>query len=1107
MKIQTQVPKSKESKRDFLPSLIIGCGGTGIAIADLIRRIAIDNIFEGKEEEFNNLDKVKIIGIDAGAPLIDSPEGKKSPQIQLIDISLNQEDILSYTEDPSYPQTGDSVKSIVKNYLPDYSYSNMILNTSLKDGFATTPVLGRLHVLAKWREISNQLFNIIKENLTQYGELNVFILASSFGGTGSGGFIDIPAIVLEAAKLAQIQNVKIYGILIDPDFRLTNNPDINSRFYANAYALLKELFYFESGRGKYEIQFTTGEKFSLEDFNRSLYNFIYYITNKNEQGEEISLQNAYTMIAEVIHNWIFSDLQEINRRLVDAPTRETIELLRIENNPNPKFPLASFGLSTVYIPYEKIVHNLAVEISIDVLEYANLTEKEEIINEDIIKIAKRNLNLNEIKKDLYLETEVLLEKLGIQIPSHYINISLDNFDEDSIYGALRDAVSQKFSQFNDAKNLNLDRENITAIGEDFLKSLNEKKEYLLNIGGFPLVFEIFVRGIFKEINNKLSSLESREALNIKLKNLENEVNNLIHKLRNDIDSLPGFIGRIFKKDSPTWEDLAENTIRQINILMGEYKKVLIDYILLTVYDAFKFVIENNFIPSFENEYKKFMSIPEKLTKMRKVYSSINNKYDYRVNPISEKDLKSYEDSLLNEIRPFIADIYKEIQSQGLPIEHFDEKCKDKEKNKHIDKLTLNDFDTCPADFVAKNLFAFVKRKIENNEDIKDKLYISFSDFSPFGKKYRETSEILMRKSRPYISHASSPVYNRNLVLPKSEEENEYWKNSWLNQINIIPKTEVYVGDIPYMISLYQFAHAIPADSIPKFKQMYKAYLREMKKGNPIHRVKDGENFPDILSTENILNIEIKYSDIQEIYNFVQECLDPFIKDNIPTMRPVFSELGGKHYIDFENIPEKYKNKRDLIIDFYFDRYKPVFANLDIFVSKLLKDEDILDAFLVNVEHKLSDEIKNDISEYILNIKNLKHNGNEEEIRNTIKSLINSLCSQEGDCPYTEVGLLKEDNKYCLSDDKFKDNFKLLQKIHEQFYIKEDPKIENLKSFARADEINSLFKNENVRNVFFDIVYEKTKELYKRGDFKNKCGQALPDILKEAIMQEENEQIA
>ena len=234
--------------------IIIGLGGTGGEVIQRVRRMVID-----KFEKFDELPILKFLYIDT-----DTDWAKKgATSIVERDTSLSAAEVM----DISIPDAKGLYEGIKDGNYPQYDWfclEKLSGSTNVTKGAGTVRQLGRLcfwqhsaEIERRLRDILNSLASdqVARYMLEKYAlqvdpGLDVHIVTSLAGGTGSGCFLDIAYLVRKVFKeLSVAPPIEIYGYLVLPrmfaDLGATNA-------FPNGYAALKELNYltYLPGEGK-----------------------------------------------------------------------------------------------------------------------------------------------------------------------------------------------------------------------------------------------------------------------------------------------------------------------------------------------------------------------------------------------------------------------------------------------------------------------------------------------------------------------------------------------------------------------------------------------------------------------------------------------------------------------------------------------------------------------------------------------------------------------------------------------------------------------------------------------------------------------------------------
>jgi Tubulin like len=221
------------SELDFRPTLIVGAGGTGCEIAERVYR----RLLRARKGEEN---RVRIVGIDTDANDMSQRRG-----IELRNrIQTSTTDTL-YHILSSNPEVEQSF-CLTREELPEN-----LLNMRLVDGAAQIRMFSHLALFlsCKTGALQNRLGDIIAELRRHDGRadtlvpVNVLIVGSIAGATGSGSFIQLAALIRRIAREREV-SATVRAVLLLPDVfvygaRLPAQQIAN--VLANGYASIKEL--------------------------------------------------------------------------------------------------------------------------------------------------------------------------------------------------------------------------------------------------------------------------------------------------------------------------------------------------------------------------------------------------------------------------------------------------------------------------------------------------------------------------------------------------------------------------------------------------------------------------------------------------------------------------------------------------------------------------------------------------------------------------------------------------------------------------------------------------------------------------------------------------
>lgn len=350
-------------------SIIIGLGGSGISAINQGRKFIVNNL------PSEALHYIRWVGMDT-TDIRTSIEGAGG-RYRFPDESMTENDAeekILYL----YASTHD-IESVVKNLDTDPVYGNWFpspavynISTLAGQGANQQRPLGRLAFFQNYRMIRSALererdyllslphdpkyFDLMDIHADpdapdgKGAQVTVFMTGSVMGGTCSGSFLDMAALVRDVFK--DLPH-KMYGIYVLPQAfeKVVDNP----RARANSYAALKELDYFMSGN-KFQAIYPGGYRTVVED-NLFKNGRVYLLDRTNLGGNTVQDRDQVQQItSQLIYHYVASSIGgKIEERLVNLsditatyfPKREGDE---DQIKPRRRAAYNSFGISQMVYP-------------------------------------------------------------------------------------------------------------------------------------------------------------------------------------------------------------------------------------------------------------------------------------------------------------------------------------------------------------------------------------------------------------------------------------------------------------------------------------------------------------------------------------------------------------------------------------------------------------------------------------------------------------------------------------------------------------------------------------------------------------------------------------
>jgi hypothetical protein len=328
---------------EFRPTLIIGLGGTGHEVLVRLKAKLLDTF---GEDAFK---VVKLLSFDTA----DEPLQATTSRGEQVRLGRNTE-LVSISNVP----VADLITHIdrhptIKNWIP----KNLPV-TSINAGARMVRPLGRVALFHHYNVIKAQLQKAIEQlrNISIVGRLgsvsasesqvmNVFVICSLSGGTGSGTFIDMAYMARKICENNGVKDVYLNGMLVLPEAFAAVRDD---RIRVNAYAALRELDHFMTNGG-FSVEYIRSETVDLE--NKPPFNICYLIDAINEDGRRLSgIPEIAPMLAESILLQIGSQVGKANDSRFD-----NVDVLGKDDGLGNMRHYSGVGLASISFPAKQII--------------------------------------------------------------------------------------------------------------------------------------------------------------------------------------------------------------------------------------------------------------------------------------------------------------------------------------------------------------------------------------------------------------------------------------------------------------------------------------------------------------------------------------------------------------------------------------------------------------------------------------------------------------------------------------------------------------------------------------------------------------------------------
>jgi Tubulin like/zinc-ribbon domain len=366
MYAQSRMTVQEEDRKTIVPTLIIGIGGTGLETILRVRRLIV--------ESYGSLENFPIVGFlhidtDKGAkptnPLMAGPPLKDS-EFYHSKVSLNEAQKI-VNEPETYSWYHDWLPpELDPQLLASEEGAGQIRACGRFSFFFNHQKIGEACQQAKrkirqggHRDLMSTTYDLQVQN-----QVNVFVVGSIAGGTGSGMLIDLGYSLQRWFEGEPLQTTAIISM---PD--AFGSVSANDRVNCNGYAALMELNYFSDRNTTFSARYGVNEGSRIESKNPP-YNFIYFVGTTNEYGVNIKLDDVREMIAQNIFLDLVSDFSPYKRSIRDnikrAATGQNDKSSQGQSYPRN---FMSFGLATIEIPIHHIRNGLASRLAADLCRW------------------------------------------------------------------------------------------------------------------------------------------------------------------------------------------------------------------------------------------------------------------------------------------------------------------------------------------------------------------------------------------------------------------------------------------------------------------------------------------------------------------------------------------------------------------------------------------------------------------------------------------------------------------------------------------------------------------------------------------------------------------
>jgi hypothetical protein len=352
-------------------TLCIGLGGTGSDVLMRIRRLIIDRY--GKLDalpvvSFVHIDADKGAGNRSGLSTGNTYRGENilfKPAERVIATMTSQEigQLIGGLEQPNEFDR-QSPYDHIKRWLPPQLIRNQNVKV-IEDGAGGIRPVGRLAFFHNYRKIKDAIESaehrtrnhdqaMLGQGFSVEPGLNIFVVGSLCGGTGSGMFLDLAYALRHA--YGNIEHKLVGYWVISPEL-YGDTPSMN----ANVYAALKELNHYAASNTRFQACYDP-QQLVYVDNNLPPFDFTYLLSNRTATDYRILDKDK---LCNVIAHKIFLDFgDELTSVIKSQNDNFRDKLSRLDNHPRRNVQrYLTFGLAKIYSPQDRIIQMALTKVS------------------------------------------------------------------------------------------------------------------------------------------------------------------------------------------------------------------------------------------------------------------------------------------------------------------------------------------------------------------------------------------------------------------------------------------------------------------------------------------------------------------------------------------------------------------------------------------------------------------------------------------------------------------------------------------------------------------------------------------------------------------------
>ena len=358
----------ENQSRKINRTICIGLGGTGRDILMRIRRLIVDHY-----GDFKQLPVVSFVHIDTDKATSNITGLRTGNFYHGVDLRFSDAEKVAATMTRS--QVDNMVKELkrrssnyegfpgvyknIQAWFPPQLLKNL---KAIDEGAQAIRPVGRLAFFHNYRTIKAAIESaekrtrghnavLLRKGLSVENKLNIFVVGSLCGGTGSGICLDV------AYCLRQMygnDGAQIFGYLVISPELYGNAPDK----HANTYAALKELNYYATEGTTFKAEYDLQNIEYVEE-SRPPFEYVYLVSNRTAKDYRILEKSKLCNV--IAHKITLDFISELAPMITEQRDDFLKHLIDKDEHPRPNVQrYLTFGLAEIYFP-----RDVAVQVSLN----------------------------------------------------------------------------------------------------------------------------------------------------------------------------------------------------------------------------------------------------------------------------------------------------------------------------------------------------------------------------------------------------------------------------------------------------------------------------------------------------------------------------------------------------------------------------------------------------------------------------------------------------------------------------------------------------------------------------------------------------------------------